>query len=399
MKRAVAVPVLATMFVLMVLQTTLPVQTSEAASRITVPRDYPTIQAAIDAANPGDTIKVLPGTYREQIIITKDLKIIGSGAKSTVIKAPAVLNPSPFLPSPGRANIVDIFSEAKVGIKGLTITGPSGAICPGLAGIRVFDGSTLNLDYSSIKGCTREGMLVGLSPNIPNGPQVGYATVTNTEITEYRIVGIQAGGQDTTIKLSRSSLVAAADTPEVDGQVGVVFSFGAQGIIKNNKISGNICDHPDCGDDFENQAQGTAIFAVAAASGSSISNNVISHNDLGIALALSSGCCEVDRNILKNNRFFGIAVIDSSHTISNTKISGGNVGVLAVAFSVKTVATLDRVLITGVATPTQELSVGATAKVVILPRSGHTMQSTTSSLTDNPISFSLPTPGFVNLGS
>jgi parallel beta-helix repeat protein len=260
-------------------------------------------------------------------------------------------------------------------MQGLTISGPPGAICPGLAGIRVTDGSTLNLGYSSIKGCTREGMLVGLSPVLPNGPQVGHATVTNTEISDYRFVGIQAGGPDTTIKLSRSSLVAAANTPEVDGQVGVVVAFGTQGIITNNKVSGNICDHPDCGDNFENQAQGTAIFAVATASDSSISQNMISNNDLGIALALNSGCCEVDRNILKNNRFFGIAVVDSEHTILNTKISGGNVGVLAAAFSINTVATLDRVIITGVATPAQELSVGATAKVVFVPRSVITTQS------------------------
>jgi nitrous oxidase accessory protein NosD len=390
MKRVVALPVLATMFVLMVLQTTLPVQTSEAASRITVPRDYPTIQAAINAANPGDTIKVLPGTYTEQIVITKDLKIIGSGAKSTVIKAPAVLNPSPFLPFPGRANIVDIFSEAKVVIKGLTITGPSGAICPGLAGVRVTDSSTLGLDYSSIKGCTREGMLVGLSPTLPTGPQVGHATVSNTEITQYRLVGIQAGGPDTTIKLSRSSLVAA-NAPEVEGQVGVVIAFGAKGIISNNRVSGNICNHPSCGPDFLNQVQGTAIFAVAAASGSSITNNVISNNDLGIAVALNSGCCEVDRNILKNNRFFGIAVVDGEHTVSNTKITGGNVGVLAAAFSIDTVATLDRVVIKGTTTPTQELSVGATAEVVFKPSSVITTQSAASSVV--PMSMPLPLPG------
>ena len=33
---------------------------------ITVPTDFPTIQAAINASNPGDTIKVLPGIYTEQ---------------------------------------------------------------------------------------------------------------------------------------------------------------------------------------------------------------------------------------------------------------------------------------------------------------------------------------------
>lgn len=51
---------------------------------ITVPTDFPTIQAAINASNPGDTIKILPGTYTEQLTISKSLTIIGSGAKSTI---------------------------------------------------------------------------------------------------------------------------------------------------------------------------------------------------------------------------------------------------------------------------------------------------------------------------
>ena len=67
---------------------------------INVPRDFPTIQAAVDAAAPGATIHVGPGTYTEQIPITKDLDLRGVGAAATVIQTLATLVPfGVFLPT------------------------------------------------------------------------------------------------------------------------------------------------------------------------------------------------------------------------------------------------------------------------------------------------------------
>jgi len=37
----------------------------------------PTIQAAVNASSPGDTVLVCPGTYPEQVTITKDLILQG----------------------------------------------------------------------------------------------------------------------------------------------------------------------------------------------------------------------------------------------------------------------------------------------------------------------------------
>jgi hypothetical protein len=34
-----------------------------------VPEEYPTIQAAVDAAQPGDLVRIGPGTYREQVVV------------------------------------------------------------------------------------------------------------------------------------------------------------------------------------------------------------------------------------------------------------------------------------------------------------------------------------------
>lgn len=42
-----------------------------------VPDDYSTIQAAVDAASSGDTVLVDGGTYREQVLIDKDLTLKG----------------------------------------------------------------------------------------------------------------------------------------------------------------------------------------------------------------------------------------------------------------------------------------------------------------------------------
>jgi pectin methylesterase-like acyl-CoA thioesterase len=56
---------------------------------IIIPDDYPTIQAAVDAASPGDTIIVRAGTYTEKINVTKNHLIIRSesGAEVTNVQA------------------------------------------------------------------------------------------------------------------------------------------------------------------------------------------------------------------------------------------------------------------------------------------------------------------------
>ncbi|MEW6619693.1 MAG: hypothetical protein AB1422_10235 [bacterium] len=41
-----------------------------------MPGSYPTIQSAINAANPGDTIFVAPGSYNEAIYINKNIALI-----------------------------------------------------------------------------------------------------------------------------------------------------------------------------------------------------------------------------------------------------------------------------------------------------------------------------------
>ncbi|MBI2327391.1 hypothetical protein HYU92_03635 [Candidatus Curtissbacteria bacterium] len=52
---------------------------------INVPKQYATIQAAIDSASNGDTICVGKGTYNEDVSINKSVQLSGRGARKTII--------------------------------------------------------------------------------------------------------------------------------------------------------------------------------------------------------------------------------------------------------------------------------------------------------------------------
>ncbi len=50
-----------------------------------VPKDYPTIQAAVDAADPGDLVLVEPGVYKEEVTVTTPSLVIRGTDRNTVI--------------------------------------------------------------------------------------------------------------------------------------------------------------------------------------------------------------------------------------------------------------------------------------------------------------------------
>jgi parallel beta-helix repeat protein len=82
------------------------------AETIVVPDDYTTIQAAIDAALPGDTVFVRKGIYRENLFIGKALSLVGEDWQHTIIDGG------------GRGHVVYIKAD-NVKISGFTIKNSS----------------------------------------------------------------------------------------------------------------------------------------------------------------------------------------------------------------------------------------------------------------------------------
>jgi hypothetical protein len=324
---------------------------------IVVPIDFPTIQDALNAANEGDVIKVLPGTYTEQLTISNNITIIGSGAKSTIIEAPPLEELE--LNVIGLPYIVEVKNGAEVTIKGFTIKGPQDTDCGQLIGVSVIEDGTINLQHAVIKGCTLNSVAVGFEGT-------GHATIIKTFITDYREHGVFAIGPNTTLTMSYNKVLGSA--PDALAITGILFVFNATGTITNNEVSKNICDIPNtCGPDWFNQFQAFGIVADSAGEGSVIANNYVTNNDAGIGVFGSSGCCIVDYNKLKDNRFFGVIIGDSEHIVSNSKIFGGQIGAAAIATFDNTTAILDHVKIVGAEIPIQSLSSGnLTAAVNVL---------------------------------
>ena len=62
-----------------------------AGEALAVPGDYPSIQAAIDAAGPGDIIEVAPGIYEENLVIRKPVELRGAGPDNTIVRKASMI--------------------------------------------------------------------------------------------------------------------------------------------------------------------------------------------------------------------------------------------------------------------------------------------------------------------
>lgn len=81
-------------------------------ARLQVPGDFATIQAAVDAARPGDTVEVGPGVWTENLRMRPGVRLRGSGAGRTM------------LDGQGRPrNLVDLTAAPGVVISGFTFRG------------------------------------------------------------------------------------------------------------------------------------------------------------------------------------------------------------------------------------------------------------------------------------
>jgi hypothetical protein len=197
-----------------------------ASSVLRVPQDYSTIQAAIDAAAPGDTVSVAAGTYSEHIDFqSKAITVAGaSGAGSTTIDGGGV----------GVVVTINANAGETPVLRGFTVTG-GGYLGAGDGAIDTRGGPALieNNVVTANRFCADGAITATFSA----------ATIRNNEITNNSQAGCSGGG-------------------------GAGISIGGDGTVQvlHNVITGN---RQDSG------AGGIDLFAAGKAT---VSANVIRNN-------------------------------------------------------------------------------------------------------------------------
>jgi len=156
---------------------------SAQANTLKVPSQYPTIQAAIDAATQGDTIRIAAGTYRESLDWEgKDLTVSGAGAGQSII------DPGPANGGPGGGCLYTSGLSAASRIEGLTFQGGYQGV--DLVSNYVIGGGMFNDNSSpTVTNCAFQG-----NSATDGGGMSNYGNSTVSHCTFTGNVGVFLGG-------------------------------------------------------------------------------------------------------------------------------------------------------------------------------------------------------------
>ncbi len=231
-------------------------------------KDFTTIQAAINAATAGDTIEVSAGTYTEvgQIVISKNLNIVGADRATTIIKTNQDTGSSGDAKGWWVVNSGIAFNLSKVTLDG--------------TGYKIFHG----IRHKGT-GTIQDVYFTNLQYN-PSGP-------------DYAGFAIYAFGMIGDVNVSDSSF-------DNIGREGIAYwGAGTTGIYSNNTYTGKgVGNWLDYGVEVTNGA-------VVTITGSTITNNlgvatVDGSNSAGIIVLLNSRATILDNTL--NDNYYGINV-------------------------------------------------------------------------------------------
>ena len=318
---------------------------------------FTTIQTAVNAAAPGDTIQVCPGTYNEQVEIAKRLTLVGverNGKKASVVQPSNIVINTDFAGIP-TASIILVRDTSDVTIRNITVDGiNNGLVCdatfPTMDGI-FFRNASGEIESVAIKnmlspqGCAFADAIDVFS----TGEQAQRLTIRDSCLHDNDIGGIICIGPGLNLHVL-SNVVTGNDRTDI-GQAGIQFIGGASGVIEGNTVTnmidGSCPTLEDC--PFVSSGIGafstenvrivgntigrtnTGIFAGSGgdpANGIRVLENRVSDIDVFHGISVTGENSLVKDNLITNCELAGVRLRTGTHRVQNNTINEAAIGLL-----------------------------------------------------------------------
>jgi nitrous oxidase accessory protein NosD len=205
---------------------------------------FTSIQDAINAANPGSLIHVCPGTYSEQLSITKSLSIEGENG-AIVLPSIMVANTTGSSGAPIAAAIL-VKNAANVGVEGLIVDTTSNGITecsPDLIGI-LYQNSSGRIEHNAVRntklttslnGCQSGDGIVVQSL----GGEASKVSIDDNSVHDYQKNGITGNESGTEVTITDNVVTGLGPTNGA-AQNGIQIGFGAKGVVIRNTVTDNV---------------------------------------------------------------------------------------------------------------------------------------------------------------
>jgi nitrous oxidase accessory protein NosD len=285
---------------------------------------YTSIQAAVNAAKPGDVIRVCADTYPEQVVIDKSLVL---RADNGVVVSPVPVTANATGPTGDSiAAIIFVDNGANVELQGLIVDGAGNEIMecsPRLVGILYQDASGAVAHNavrhmqlgSSLSGC-QSGNAIEVESS---GSGHSSVTIRDNTVDTYQKNGITANEPGTRVSIDANTVTGVGPTIGA-AQNGIQIGFGAQGQISRNAIANNV--YSPCVSTATCPANASGIL-IYQSDGISVDHNTVGANQVGIFVAANNAV--VDYNTVFHSVVLdGIALVGNSNSASFNDVSNSD---------------------------------------------------------------------------
>ncbi len=302
---------------------------------------FPTIQQAVNAASPGTTVSVCPGSYPEQVMVNKKLILKGftSGNQgAAIVTSPVggmVQNATGIYGDPIEAQLFVTGPGITVTVSDLTFDAANSNLdalgCNGDPVGIYFQNASGTITRNSVRNDVLSPSLTGCQGGLgilAESTGTDSVTITFNNVETYQKNGITVdgfGAPGLTTAITSNTIIGQGPTGGA-AENSIQLAYGATGSIGSNTLGSDVWT-PDVFGDTGDAAAGILVYDSPSVS---ITSNNVSETQYGIVVesdgSESADNAQITTNVISATHFYdAIDLCNSSNSnVTGNKINGAD---------------------------------------------------------------------------